>query len=144
MPYKTEMTDIARILKQSRTIAVVGLSCKPHRTSYQVAQYLQAHGYRVIPVNPSYAGTDILGEHCHATLQDAALALGATRIDIVDCFRKAQDIAPVAQAAIDIKAGCLWMQLGISDPVSGDLASAAGLDVVMNRCTKIELSHLPH
>lgn len=137
-------TDIRRILKQSHTIAIVGLSCKPHRTSYYVAQYLQQHGYRIIPVNPSYADTDILGEYCHATLQDAALALGTTRIDIVDCFRKAEDIAPVAQAAIEVKAACLWMQLGIADPVSADLAHAAGLDVVMDRCTKIEHAQLPH
>jgi predicted CoA-binding protein len=138
------MTEIDRILKHSRTIAIVGLSCKPHRTSHEVAQYLQQHGYRIIPVNPSYAGTDILGERCHATLQEAAQALGSTRIDIVDCFRKAQDIAPVAQAAIDVGAGCLWMQLGIAEPLSADLAQAAGLDVVMNRCIKIEHMHLPH
>ena len=137
------MNQIARILTQSRTIAVVGLSCKAHRTSHEVARFLQAHGYRIIPVNPSYAGTDILGERCHATLQDAALALGATRIDIVNCFRKAQDIAPVAQAAIDVKAACLWMQLGITHQASADLACAAGLDVVMDRCIKIELLHMP-
>ena len=138
------MNQIARILQQSRTIAIVGLSCKPHRASHEVAQYLQAHGYRIVPVNPSYAGTDILGEHCHATLQEAAAALGATRIDIVDCFRKAQDIAPIARAAIDVKARCLWLQLGIVDQASSDLATAAGLDVVMDRCTKIEHANLEH
>lgn len=138
------MNQIARILQQSRTIAIVGLSCKPHRASHKVAHYLQMHGYRIIPVNPSYAGTEILGELCHATLQDAAAALGATRIDIVDCFRKAQDIPPIARAAIEVKARCLWLQLGIVDQASCDLATAAGLDVVMDRCSKIEHANLAH
>jgi predicted CoA-binding protein len=140
------MNQIARILQQSRTIAVVGLSCKAHRASHEVAQYLQQHGYRIIPVNPSYAGTEILGQPCHATLQDAAaaLALEGAKIDIVDCFRNAQDIAPIARAAIEIKAGCLWLQLGIVDQASCDLAMAAGLDVVMDHCTKIEHMRLAH
>jgi predicted CoA-binding protein len=140
------MNQIARILQQSRTIAVVGLSCKAHRASHEVAQYLQQHGYRIIPVNPSYAGTEILGQPCHATLQDAAaaLALEGAKIDIVDCFRNAQDIAPIARAAIEIKAGCLWLQLGIVDQASCDLATAAGLDVVMDHCTKIEHMRLAH
>jgi hypothetical protein len=140
------MNQIARILQQSRIIAIVGLSCKPHRASHEVAHYLQAHGYRIIPVNPSYAGTIILGEHCHATLQDAAAALAAhgLKIDLVDCFRKAQDIAPIARAAIEVKARCLWLQLGIVDQASSDLATAAGLDVVMDRCSKIEHAMLAH
>ena len=140
------MNQIPRILQHSRTIAVVGLSSKTHRASHEVAHYLQQHGYRIIPVNPSYAGTEILGEQCYSTLQDAAaaLALEDVQIDIVDCFRNAQDIPPLARAAIEIKAGCLWLQLGIVDQASCDLATAAGLDVVMDRCTKIEHMQLAH
>lgn len=137
------MNQIARILQQSRIIAVVGLSAKAHRASHEVAHYLQQHGYRIIPINPTYAGTEILGEFCYATLQDAAAALQGARIDIVDCFRNAQDIPPLARAAIEIKAGCLWLQLGIVDQASCDLATAAGLDVVMDHCTKIEHMRLP-
>jgi predicted CoA-binding protein len=143
---RLNMNQIPRILQQSRTIAVVGLSSKAHRASHEVAHYLQQHGYRIIPVNPSYAGTEILGEPCYATLQDAAaaLALQDVRIDIVDCFRNAQDIPPLARAAIEIKAPCLWLQLGIVDQASCDLATAAGLEVVMDRCIKIEHALLAH
>lgn len=140
------VNQIPRILQQSRTIAVAGLSSKAHRASHEVALYLQQHGYRIIPVNPSYAGSEILGEPCYATLQDAAaaLALEGVQIDIVDCFRNAQDIPPLAHAAIEIKARCLWLQLGIVDQASCDLATAAGLDVVMDHCTKIEHAKLEH
>ena len=134
------MKSIPQILKDSKTIAVVGLSSKPHRASHGVAQYMQAHGYRIIPVNPSYAGMEILGETVFATLGEAASALAASgqRIDIVDCFRKAEDIAPIARDAIAIGAGCLWMQLGIENEQAAVLARAAGLEVVMDRCIKID------
>jgi predicted CoA-binding protein len=134
------MKTIQQILRESKTVAVVGLSNKPDRASHEVADYLQQHGYRIVPVNPSYAGDTILGETVHATLQDAANALGkmGQRIDIVDCFRKPEDIGPVARDAIAIRASCLWMQLGIENQAAADLARAAGLDVVMNRCMKIE------
>ena len=134
------MRSISQILNESRTIAVVGLSSKPDRASHEVAEYLQSHGYRIVPVNPSYAGQAILGETVYASLQDAANALapGGQRIDIVDCFRKAEDIPPLVRDAIAIRAGCLWMQLGIENQQAADLARAAGLDVVMDRCMKIE------
>lgn len=134
------MRTIAQILKDSKTIAVVGLSNKPERASYGVADYLQQQGYRIIPVNPAYEGQEILGERVYADLQAAADALAAsgTRIDIVDCFRKSEDIPPLARDAIAIRAGCLWMQLEIENQAAADLARAAGLDVVMNHCLKIE------
>jgi predicted CoA-binding protein len=134
------MRTIAQILNDSKTVAIVGLSNKPDRASYGVAEYLQGQGYRIIPVNPAYAGEDILGERVHASLQEAAdaLAPSGTRIDIVDCFRKSEDIPPLARDAIAIRAGCLWMQLDIENQAAADLARAAGLDVVMNHCMKIE------
>ena len=134
------MRSIAQILSDSNTIAIVGLSDKPERASHEVAAYLQENGYRIVPVNPSYAGQTILGEQVHATLQEAADALAGSgqRIDIVDCFRKSEDIPPIARDAIAVRAGCLWMQLDIENQAAADLARAAGLDVVMNHCIKIE------
>ena len=134
------MRSIPQILKDSKTIAIVGLSNKPDRASYGVADYLKNAGYQVIPVNPSYAGQTILDEPVYASLQEAADALASSgqRIDIVDCFRKSEDIAPIARDAIAVRAGCLWMQLDIENQAAADLARAAGLDVVMNHCIKIE------
>jgi hypothetical protein len=134
------MRTIAQILQDSKTIAVVGLSNKPERASFGVAEYLQGQGYRILPVNPAYAGEEILGERVHASLQEAADALAPSgqRIDIVDCFRKSEDIPPLARDAIAVRAGCLWMQLEIENQAAADLARAAGLDVVMNHCLKIE------
>jgi predicted CoA-binding protein len=134
------MRTIPQILNDSKTIAIVGLSSKPERASFGVAEYLQGQGYRIVPVNPAYAGEEILGERVFATLQEAAdaLAPSGTRIDIVDCFRKSEDIPPLARDAIAIRAGCLWMQLEIENQAAADLARAAGLDVVMNHCLKIE------
>jgi uncharacterized protein len=134
------MRSIAQILHDSKTIAIIGLSNKPDRASHEVAAYLQEHGYRIVPVNPSYAGQTILGEQVVATLQEAADALAGSgqRIDIVDCFRKSEDIPPIAREAIAVRAGCLWMQLDIENQAAADLARAAGLDVVMNHCIKIE------
>jgi uncharacterized protein len=134
------MRTIEQILRAARTVAVVGLSNKPERASLEVATYLQQQGYRIIPINPAYAGQEILGETVYATLQEAAdvLASSGARIDIVDCFRKPEEMQPVAKDAIDVRAGCLWMQLGIENQVAADLARAAGLDVVMNHCMLIE------
>jgi len=134
------MRTIEQILRAARTVAVVGLSNKTERASLEVATYLQEQGYRIIPINPAYAGQDILGETVYATLQEAAdaLASSGTRIDVVDCFRKAEEMQPIAKDAIDVRAGCLWMQLGIENQVAADLARAAGLDVVMNHCMLIE------
>jgi len=131
------MRTIPQILKDSKTIAVVGMSNKPERASHGVAHYLQLQGYRVIPVNPSYEGQEILGEKVYASLQDAAAAIGSG-IDIVDCFRKSEDMLPVARDAVAVRAGCLWMQLGVVNQAAADLAKEAGMDVVMDHCMKIE------
>jgi predicted CoA-binding protein len=134
------MKTIPQILSESKVIAVVGLSSKPDSASHEVAQYLQQQGYRIVPVNPSCAGEQILGETVYASLQDAADALAPSgqRIDIVDCFRKSGDIPPLARDAIAIRASCLWMQLGIENQQAADIARAAGLDVVMDHCIRIE------
>lgn len=132
------MTDIARILLEHRIIAVVGLSDKPERASHHVAEYLQRAGYRIIPVNPAYAGQQVLGEPCYASLTEAAAALSPEKIGIVDCFRRAEEILPVAQEAIAIGAPVLWMQQGVINEEAAALARGAGLQVVMDRCLKIE------
>jgi predicted CoA-binding protein len=134
------MRTIEQILKSAKTVAVIGMSNKPERASYEVAEYLQSQGYEIYPVNPAYAGQEILGRTVYATLQEAAdeLARDGRRIDVVDVFRKAEDVPPVAKDAIDVRAGTLWMQLGIENQVAADLARAAGLDVVMNHCMLIE------
>lgn len=138
------MRTIEQILRSAKTVAVIGLSPKPERASLEVAGYLQSQGYRIVPVNPAYAGQDILGEKTYATLQEAADALSkdGTRIDVVDVFRKPDDVPPIAKDAIDVRAGTLWMQLGIESQVAADLARAAGLDVVMNHCMLVEHSRL--
>jgi uncharacterized protein len=134
------MRTIQQILQDSKTVAVVGLSGKPEKASHAVAHYLQQNGYRILPVNPVYAGQRILGETVYPNLHELADALAAhgQRIDIVDCFRKSEDILPLAKDAISVRAGCLWMQLGIENQQAADLARAAGLDVVMNHCMKVE------
>lgn len=135
--------DLASILSNCRTIAVVGLSNNSARTSHEVSSYMQKHGYRIVPVNPTYAGQQILGELCYPDLPSAAAALAelGQKIDIVNCFRRAEDIPPIAQQAIQIRPRCLWMQLGISHAEAANLAIAAGLQVVMNRCIKIDHMH---
>jgi uncharacterized protein len=122
---------LRRLLRTSRTIAVVGLSAQWHRPSYFAAKYLQEHGYRVIPVNPTYP--EILGEKSYKRLADIP-----ERIDVVDCFRKSSEIPAIADEAIAIGAKVLWMQLGVESPEARRKAEAAGLEVVENRCMKIE------
>ncbi|MNR93294.1 hypothetical protein D3C72_243450 [compost metagenome] len=131
---------INKILAETHVIAVVGLSPKADRPSYGVADYLQRHGYRIIPVNPAAAGTHILGEHCYATLTQAAAALAEQqlRIDLVDVFRKSELVGPIADEAIAIKARALWLQIGVINDAATNKARAAGLDVVDDRCTKID------
>ncbi|MEO6918045.1 MAG: CoA-binding protein [Collimonas sp.] len=121
-------------------IAIVGLSPKPDRPSYGVARYMQEHGYRIIPVNPMHVGAHILGEPCYANLYDAAKALAKEnqKIDIVDCFRKADDIPPIVGEAIMIDARCIWMQLGIVNEAAAVKARAIGMQVEMDSCIKIE------
>jgi predicted CoA-binding protein len=124
---------IPYILRHCRTIAVVGLSPKPHRASFDVARYLQGNGYRIIPINPNV--TEVLGEKAYATLQEAAQH---ETIDLVNCFRNSEDIPPIAEDAIAIGAKALWMQLGISNPKAAARVEAAGLLVVQNQCIKID------
>jgi predicted CoA-binding protein len=130
-----DISDLRRILGSSRTIAVVGLSAQWHRPSYFAAKYMQEHGYRVIPVNPRYDA--ILGERCHASLASIDVP-----IDIVDVFRRSEDVLPIAEQAIAIRAKCLWQQIGVMNLEAARLAEAAGLDVVMDRCVKIEHARL--
>ena len=124
---------IPYILRHYRTIAVVGLSPKPHRASFDVANYLQGNGYRIIPINPN--ATEVLGEKAYATLKEAAQH---ESIDLVDCFRNSEDIPPIVEEAIAIGAKALWMQLGVSNPEAAAKAEAAGLLVVQDRCIKID------
>ena len=121
------------ILNNCRTIAVVGLSDQPHRASFDIARYMQAQGYRIIPVNPNV--TEVLGEKAYASLTDAAQH---EKIDLVNCFRNSPDIPPVVDEAIAIKAQAVWMQLGITHPAAAAKAEAAGLLVVQDHCLKID------
>ena len=130
-----DIATLRRILRTSRTIAVVGLSAEWHRPSFFAAKYMQEHGYRIIPVNPRY--TDILGERCHASLNDID-----EPVDIVDVFRRTEDVPKVADQAIAIGAKCLWQQIGVKNVEAAARAAAAGLDVVMDRCVKIEHARL--
>ena len=136
------MPSIARILQDARIIAIVGMSDKLDRASHQVAEYLLEHGYRVVPVNPALAGQEVLGQRAYATLSEAAAFVAPQRIDIVDVFRKADDIVPIASQAVAVKAGCLWLQLDVVNEEAAQIARAGGLDVVMDHCTKIEHRNL--
>ncbi|MDQ3026872.1 MAG: CoA-binding protein [Pseudomonadota bacterium] len=122
---------VRRILLTHKTLAVVGLSAQWHRPSYFAAKYMQEHGYRVIPVNPTYDA--ILGEKCYKSLRDIP-----EPVDIVDCFRKSIEIPALAEDAIAIGAKVLWMQLGVQSGAARSRAEAAGLEVIENRCVKIE------
>jgi predicted CoA-binding protein len=126
-----DIATLRRILRSARTIAVVGLSAEWHRPSYFAAKYMQAHGYRIVPVNPRYA--EILGERCHPSLESIDVP-----VDMVDVFRRTEDVLPIAEQAVAIGARCLWQQIGVKNEAAAALAAAAGLDVVMDRCVKIE------
>jgi len=130
-----DINTLRRILRESRTIAVVGLSADWFRPSYFAAKYMQEHGYRVIPVNPKY--DSILGERCYKSLRDIP-----EKIDLVDVFRKTQDVMPIADEAIAIRARVLWQQLGVKNEAAAAKARAAGLEAVMDRCVKIEHGRL--
>ena len=130
-----DIPTLRRILSSARTIAVVGLSAEWHRPSYFAAKYMQEHGYRIIPVNPRYA--EILGEGCHSSLETIEVP-----IDIVDVFRKTEDVLPIARQAIAIHARCLWQQIGVKNLDAARIAAEAGLDIVMDRCVKIEHARL--
>jgi len=130
-----DINTLRRILHNSKTIAVVGLSADWFRPSFFAAKYLQEHGYRVIPVNPKYP--EILGEKCYRSLRDIP-----EKVDIVDVFRKTADVMPIAEDAIAIGAKVLWQQLGVQNEAAAAKAQAAGLETVMNRCVKIEHGRL--
>ena len=140
------ISTLRHLLTDCRTIAVVGLSPQWHRPSYFAAKYMQAHGYRIVPVNPLVAreGGQILGEAAYASVTEAAAALATQgqKIDMVDCFRKSEDIPPLADEAVAIGAKCLWLQLGDFNEAAGLRAEAAGLQFIQNRCVKIEHARL--
>jgi uncharacterized protein len=127
----TSSDPIADVLRETKTIAVVGLSSNPARASFEVAQYMQSVGYRIIPVNPNEK--EVLGEKAYARLEDIP-----DPIDMVDVFRRAEDVPAVADAAISIKPKSLWLQLGIENSVASEAARSAGLLVVEDACLLVE------
>ena len=128
---------LRHILKSFRTIAVVGLSAEWHRPSFFAAKYMQSHGYKIVPVNPRYAGHMILGEVCYASLHEIAHP-----IDMVDVFRRTEDVLPIAEQAVQIGARCLWQQLGVNNLQADALAREANMNSVTHRCVKIEHARL--
>ncbi|MGQ0656415.1 MAG: CoA-binding protein [Betaproteobacteria bacterium] len=130
-----DINTLRRILRECKTLAVVGLSAEWHRPSYFAAKYMQEHGYRVIPVNPKYR--EILGEKCYPSLRDIP-----EKVDLVDVFRKTADVPPIVEDAIAIGARVFWQQLGVRNFAAAERARAAGLDAVMDRCVKIEHGRL--
>ena len=131
VPIVDDIAGLRRILTRSRSLAVVGISANWYRPSYFAAKYMQDHGYRIYPVNPNY--TEVLGQRCYPDLASIP-----EPVDIVDCFRRPNEIVPLAQAAVAKGAKVLWMQLGIRNDEAAAIASAADLDVVTDRCVKIE------
>lgn len=138
-----DISQLRRILRSAKTIAVVGLSAQWNRPSFFAAKYMQAHGYTIIPVNPRYAettnspGENILNEKCYASLLDIPV-----QVDIVDVFRKTEDVLPFAQEALQIGAQCFWQQLGVENAQADAMVRMAGLQSVTNRCVKIEHARL--
>lgn len=129
------IAELRRILKTNHTIAVVGLSADWYRPSYFAAKYMQEHGFRIIPVNPKY--DEILGEKCYPSLKAIP-----EPVDIVDVFRKPDDCVPIAEDAVAIGAKVLWLQLGVVNEEAARVAESGGLEVVMDRCVKIEYARL--
>ncbi len=132
-----DINTLRRILKENRVIAVVGLSADWFRPSYFAAKYMQEHGYRVIPVNPRHAGKSVLGERCYASLREIP-----EKVDIADVFRKTEDVMPIAEDAIAIRAKVLWQQLGVRNEAAAAKARAAGMEAIMDHCVKIEHGRL--
>ena len=131
----SDIETLRRILASSKVIAVVGLSAAWFRPSYFAAKYMQEHGYRIIPVNPNY--TEVLGERCYPSLRAIPVA-----VDIVDVFRKTEDVLPVARDAVAISAKVLWQQLGVVNLEADHHAREHGLESVLDRCLKIEHGRL--
>lgn len=124
---------IKQLLEQSQTIAVVGLSPNPERTSHMVSKAMQDRGYTIIPVNPTAEGERILGELCYGSLADVPV-----QIDIVNVFRRSETVVPIAEEAVKVKAKVLWLQQGIINEQAAEIAAANGLQVIMDRCIKVE------
>ena len=130
-----DIAGLHRILATSKTIAVVGLSADWFRPSYFAAKYMLEHGYTVIPVNPR--ASEIMGQKCYASLRDIPV-----KVDIVDVFRKTEDVPPIAEEAIAIGARVLWQQIGVKNMEAVTKSEAAGLECVIDRCVKIEHGRL--
>ena len=131
----TDSIQLRRILRECKTIAVVGLSANEMRPSFFAAKYMQDHGYRIIPVNPNY--DEILGEKSYPDLLSIP-----EPVDIVDVFQRPERVMPYAEQAVEIKAKVLWLQLGVINEEAAQFASGAGLEVVMDKCVKIEYARL--
>ncbi|MCZ7563199.1 MAG: CoA-binding protein [Burkholderiales bacterium] len=134
-PMHDDIESLRRILAENRVIAMVGLSADWFRPSYFAAKYLLDHGYTVIPVNPKYEA--ILGQRCYKSLRDIPV-----KVDVVDVFRKTEDVMPIAEDAIAIGARVLWQQIGVKNMDAARKAEAAGMQTVMDRCMKIEHGRL--
>ena len=130
-----DIATLRRVRRDCRTMAVAGLSADWHRPGHFAARYLQQHGYRIIPVNPRYA--EVLGERCYPSLADIP-----HRVDMVDVFRRTEDVVPIAEQAITIGAHCLWQQIGVKNLAAAERVRSAGLDSVLDRCVKIEHARL--
>ena len=136
MPLESN-AEIAQVLRETRTIALVGASDNPARTSFRIMEYLQGQGYRVIPVNPRLEGETINGEMAFAKIGDIPVS-----VDMADFFINAARVGPLVDEAIEAGVKTVWMQLGVIDDAAADRAEQAGLNVVMDRCPKIEIPRL--
>jgi uncharacterized protein len=127
------------VLTRTRTVAVVGVSMNPVRPSYYVARYLSLKGYKVIPVNPGHAGTKLFGQEVRGALSECP-----EEVDMVDVFRRSEHVPPIVEEALDVFPALktVWMQIGVESPEAAEMAQAKGVDVVMNRCPKIEYQRL--
>lgn len=130
-----DIATLRRILAGARTIAVVGLSAQWHRPSYFAAKYMQQHGYRVVPVTPAYP--EVLGEKAYPSLREIPFA-----VDLVNVFRRTDDVPPIAADAVAIGAKVLWQQIGVVNAEAAEFARQHGLETVMDRCVKIEHARL--
>ncbi|MEH6472784.1 MAG: CoA-binding protein [Halopseudomonas sp.] len=139
MHLQYEDAYLKQILTSVKTIALVGASPKPHRDSHRVMAYLQARGYRVIPVNPTCRGEEMLGERVYSRLEDISERI---KIDMIDVFRRSDAVPEIVEAAIRIHAKVLWLQLGVIHGEAARRAEEHGIQVVMDRCPKIDMPRL--